>query len=141
METSTNTSQQANAMGKVPHEYVSLIPYLKSRVSFTPLGFLPTNSAVFAPPMSEDLRAMILQRFHGAQASQPADEDVFDDIGTGEDVEELFMLSLGDEVRRSGNGDTLSKLPYSRLAASKLNSSSTKCGYEISEFCVILVNP
>lgn len=44
--------------------------------------------------MSEDLRAMILRGFHSAQGSQPADEDVFDDIGTGEDVEELIESEL-----------------------------------------------
>nr|CDS25539.2 hypothetical transcript [Hymenolepis microstoma] len=39
--------------------------------------------------MPEDLRAMIQQRLQGVQPSQLENESVFDDIGTGEDVEEL----------------------------------------------------
>ncbi|VDL11687.1 unnamed protein product [Hymenolepis diminuta] len=49
-------------------------------------GDVGVSVGISPPTMSEDLRAMILRGF---QASQPADEDVFDDIGTGEDVEEL----------------------------------------------------
>ncbi|VDO05151.1 unnamed protein product [Rodentolepis nana] len=43
--------------------------------------------------MPEDLRAIIQQRFQDAQASRLEDENVFDDVGTGEDVVEEIAES------------------------------------------------
>lgn len=53
---------------------------------------------ISVPAISEDLKTLILQRSQGVQSSKPVDEEIFDDIGTGEDLDEL---EDEEEVKKS----------------------------------------